>query len=55
MIDLIVIAILLAITGGIVFCLYRAKKRGETCIGCPHAKQCGGKCSGSCGGNTKTK
>ncbi len=49
MIDLIVIAILLAITGGIVFYLYRAKKRGETCIGCPHAKQCGGKCSGSAG------
>ncbi|MBQ7933019.1 MAG: FeoB-associated Cys-rich membrane protein [Clostridia bacterium] len=50
MTDLIVIAILLAITGGIVGYLYRAKKRGKTCIGCPYAEQCGGKCGGSCGG-----
>ena len=26
--------------------LYKAKKRGQTCIGCPYAKQCGGKCNG---------
>ena len=51
MIDYIVIAILLAITGGIIFYLYRAKKRGETCIGCPYAKQCAsqaGKHAGGC-------
>ncbi|MBQ2726826.1 MAG: FeoB-associated Cys-rich membrane protein [Clostridia bacterium] len=55
MIDFIVIAILLVIAGGIIFYLYRAKKRGETCIGCPHAKQCGnaGHCSGSCHGSGK--
>ena len=41
-------AIVLAIIGGILFYLYRAKKRGETCIGCPYAKQCG---SGACGGH----
>ena len=23
--------------------LYRAKRRGEHCIGCPHAKLCAGK------------
>jgi len=46
MTDLIVIAILLSVVFGIVFYLYRAKKRGNTCIGCPHAKACGGKCSG---------
>ena len=57
MIDYIVIAILLAITGGIIFYLYRAKKRGETCIGCPYAKQCGkaGHCSGSCHGAGKSE
>jgi len=44
--DLVIIAILLCIVGGIVFYLYRAKKRGETCIGCPYAKQCGKKCGG---------
>ncbi|HIW27882.1 FeoB-associated Cys-rich membrane protein [Pseudoflavonifractor sp. An184] len=48
MTDLIVAAIVLAIIGGILFYLYRAKKRGETCIGCPYAKQCG---SGACGGH----
>ncbi len=46
--DVIVILILLAIAAGIVFYLVRAKKRGQTCIGCPYAKQCGGKCGG-CG------
>ena len=55
MIDLILIIILAAIVAGIVFYLYRAKKRGETCIGCPYAKQCGGKCGGSCGGTRKHK
>ncbi|MBR6737100.1 MAG: FeoB-associated Cys-rich membrane protein [Clostridia bacterium] len=40
MIDVLVIAILLIITGLIIFYLVRAKKRGETCIGCPHAKEC---------------
>lgn len=47
--DVIVILVLLAIVAGIVFYLVRAKKRGQTCIGCPYAKQCGGKCSGGCG------
>lgn len=50
MIDFIVAAIVLAILGGILLYLYRAKKRGETCIGCPYAKQCG---SGSCGGHSR--
>ena len=50
MIDFIVAAIVLAILGGILLYLYRAKKRGETCIGCPYAKQCGG---GACGGHSR--
>ena len=41
----IIIAILALIVGGIVYYLYRAKKRGQTCIGCPYAKQCGDKCT----------
>lgn len=44
--NIIIIAILLCIVGGIVCYLYKAKKRGETCIGCPYAKQCKGKCGG---------
>ena len=43
-------AILLAIVAAVVVYLYRKKKRGETCIGCPYAKQCG---SGSCGGHSR--
>ena len=48
MVDAIVILILLAIVGGIVAFLIRAKKQGQACIGCPHARQCGSK-SCSCG------
>lgn len=43
--NIIIIAVVLCIIVAIVFFLYRSKKRGEVCIGCPYAKQCGGKCS----------
>ena len=46
--NLIIIVVLACIVAGIVLYLYKAKKRGDTCIGCPHAKQCGSKCSGGC-------
>lgn len=42
--NIIICAILALIVGAIVVYLVRAKKRGQTCVGCPHAKQCGGKC-----------
>ena len=43
----IIVAILALIIGAIVFYLVRAKKRGQKCIGCPYAKQCGGGCCGA--------
>ena len=46
--NFIIIAIVACIVGGIILYLYKAKKRGETCIGCPYAKQCGGKGGGGC-------
>ena len=46
----IVIIILVAIAGSIVFYLWGAKKRGQKCVGCPYSKQCGGK---HCGGKTE--
>ena len=52
--NVIIVVIVAAIVAGIVYYLYKAKKRGETCIGCPHAKQCGSKCQGRCGGTQKT-
>ena len=54
--DAIVILILVAIAAAIIWYLVRAKKRGETCIGCPYAKQCGGKSckgEGTCCGSHK--
>ena len=50
-VDYIAIAVIALIVGAVVFYLIRAKKRGEKCVGCPYAKQCGGKC----GGNDNTK
>lgn len=42
-----IILIVLVIISLICLYLYRAKKRGETCIGCPYAKQCAkAKCGG---------
>ena len=38
--NIIVVAVLLAIVCGIILYLYKARKRGEKCIGCPYAKQC---------------
>ena len=49
--NFIIIAIVLCIVGAIVLYLYKAKKRGETCIGCPYCKQCSGKCGGNCNSN----
>lgn len=43
--DFIVLFILIVLVAGIIYYLVRSKKRGETCIGCPYAKQCGGKCN----------
>ena len=53
--DVIIVVILVLIVAAIGLYLYRAKKRGEKCIGCPYAKQCGGTCSGSCGNVKKDK
>ena len=50
MVDVLIIALILAILGGAALYIYRAKKNGAKCIGCPRAKTCGGHC-GSCGCN----
>ena len=48
-VDYIAIAVIVLIVGAAVFYIVRAKKRGEKCVGCPYAKQCGGNCNGGCG------
>lgn len=45
--NIIIILVLAVIIGGALMYMYRAKKRGEKCIGCPYAKECGGKCAGT--------
>lgn len=52
--NVITVLILAAIAASIILYLVRAKKRGEACIGCPHAKLCAGKCNGCCGSGGKT-
>ncbi len=42
--DIIVILIVAVIIAAICFYLYRQKKNGVKCIGCPHSKECSGKC-----------
>lgn len=44
--DIILIAVILLIIVGAGVYVYRAKKSGAHCIGCPSAKSCGGKCKG---------
>lgn len=59
MLNFILIVIILVIAGAVIFYLYKAKKRGETCIGCPYARECAKRHGKQCGesgrscGNTK--
>ena len=39
--DIILVLIILCITGCAAFYIYRAKKSGQKCIGCPYSKDCG--------------
>ena len=49
-IDYILIALVVAILGGAAFYIYKAKKSGKKCIGCPDSGSCSGNCSGcQCG------
>jgi hypothetical protein len=54
-VDYIALAAIVLIVGAAVFYIVRAKRRGEKCVGCPYAKQCGGTCSGGCANGTKEK
>lgn len=39
--DIVIIAVLAVIVGGIVFGLVRSRKRKGGCTGCPYAGKCG--------------
>ena len=54
MIDFLIIAIVALIAGLAGFYIYKEKKAGKTCVGCPYSKTCSGgcsSCSGDCGEN----
>ena len=44
--NFIIIALVGIILGLAIGYIYRSKKRGVKCIGCPDAKRCSGNCSG---------
>lgn len=55
--NIIIIAIIGLIVGCAVGYIWKAKRRGVKCIGCPDAKTCGGNCpgcTGSCGMGKET-
>ncbi len=43
MIDIIIILLLVGIVAAILRYLYKAKKQGRGCVGCPHAGSCSAK------------
>ena len=45
MTDLIILLALAGILTGAGLYVYRAKKNGQKCIGCPNAKSCAGPCA----------
>ena len=57
--DILVIAVIAAIIGLAAWYLYKAKKKGVKCIGCPDGAKCSGSCAGcsgqcnGCGQNPK--
>lgn len=60
--DIIAIAVIVALVGGAVAYIIRAKRQGQKCIGCPDSKTCGSSggcsgncqgCNGACGGSTE--
>jgi hypothetical protein len=49
-IDYVIIAVVAVILGLVIWYIWRAKKKGAKCIGCPAGGNCSGQCSGcSCG------
>ena len=45
-IDIVIVLVVVAIAGLAAFYIYRSKKKGRKCIGCPHADSCSHHCQG---------
>lgn len=46
--NIIIIVMLICIIGGSILYIYKEKKRGKTCIGCPYSKYCSSKKYSGC-------
>ena len=44
MTDLIIVLVIVLIVAAASFYIYKAKKSGQKCIGCPNGKNCKGSC-----------
>ncbi len=44
MVNVIIILILAACVGGACYYIYKNRKKGVKCIGCPYAQSCSGGC-----------
>ena len=56
--DIITLVLIVGILGGAILFLYRARKKGVKCVGCPDSSACSGNCgtcSGTCGNCTEHK
>ena len=54
--DIIIVATIVLILGAAGFYIYKAKKSGKKCIGCPDSSTCSGhcgSCSYGCGNSTQ--
>ena len=56
MVNIMIIAVVGLIVGCAAGYIYKKKKRGVKCIGCPDGATCGGNCAGcsGCGGKNET-
>ena len=54
MVNILIVLAVLAILGGAALYIYKEKKAGATCVGCPYAQGCGGKsCGTACSGESR--
>ena len=49
-VDFLILAVIAAVLFLAVWYIYRAKKGGKKCIGCPDSGSCSGSCNGNCAG-----
>ena len=54
-VDFVILALVIAIVGGAAYYIYKAKKSGKKCIGCPDSGSCSGNCAGCACGCGKQK